>query len=265
MDFTFGIITGGSNNHRESLNSQEVVDRIHKIIKSIELQNIPHYEIIIVGGADIYNNFTNIKHISFDENQKQGWITKKKNLITQNAVYDNLVIMHDYIEFEPEWYKGFLKFGNDWDICMNVVNNIEGGRWIDWLSNHGNYHTLIPYDTKDKTMYVSGAYWVAKKSFMEEYPLNEKLLWGEGEDIEWSNRWINKKTYKMNTNSSVKCCKKDKIYSVIFSTKSEAIEAFNSSKIEDILKWYNPSLGPGFVPWEVDDTLNLTIPTKGLL
>ena len=265
MNFTFGIITGGVNNHRESLSSQEVTNRIYKIIESIELQNIPKYEIIIIGGNNYYNFNTNIKHISFNENEKPGWITKKKNLITENAIYENIVFMHDYLELEPEWYKGFLKFGNDWDVCMNIVNNINGGRWVDWLSNHGDYHTLIPYDTKDKTMYVSGAYWVAKKSFMKKYPLNENLLWGQGEDMEWSNRWINKEIYKMNINSSVKCCKKDKKYSVIFSTKSEAIKAFKTSKLEDILKWYNPSLGPNFTPWEINDTADSTIPTIGLL
>ena len=87
-------------------------------------------------------------------------------------------------------------------------------------------------------MYVSGAYWVAKKSFMKKYLLNENLLWGQGEDIEWSNRWINKEIYKMNINSSVKCCKKDKKYSVIFSTKSEAIKAFKTS--------YRPSISSDF-------------------
>ena len=251
MNFTFGIITGGANNGRESLSNIEVSNRINNIIKSIKLQNIPKYEIIIVGGVNNYDD--SIKHIEFDESQKQGWITKKKNIIAESAKYDNLVIMHDYIKLEEGWYKGFLEFGDDWDVCMNVVNNIEGGRWVDWLSDHGNYHVLIPYNTKDDSMYVSGAYWVAKKSFMKQYPLNENLTWGQAEDVEWSRRWMNNKNYKMNINSSVRCCKEGKTYSVIFYYKSDAIKAFKTSKLESILKWYNPILGDKFTPWEIND------------
>lgn len=258
MNFTFGIITGGASNHRESLSENDISNRIQDIIGSIEFQNIPQYEIIIVGGNNNYRKFKNVNHISFDETQKEKWITRKKNLIVKNAIYDNLVIMHDYLKLEENWYKGFLQFGDDWDVCMNVINNIKGGRWIDWLSNHGKYHTLIPYDTKDENMYVSGAYWVAKKSFMEQFPLNEDLAWGEGEDIEWSLRWKKEGVYKMNPNSCVRCCKEGKQYSVIFSTRSEAEKAFNTSDLKEILKWYNPALGPMFKPWEKE-----IIPTAG--
>ena len=31
--------------------------------------------------------------------------------------------MHDYYILEDNWYSGFLKFGNDWDISMNVIEN----------------------------------------------------------------------------------------------------------------------------------------------
>lgn len=251
MHFTFGIITGGLSNGRESLSNIEVSNRINNIIESIKSQHIPNYEIIVVGGVNNYSE--DIKHIDFDESQKSGWITRKKNIIVENAKYNNLVIMHDYIKLEEGWYKGFLEFGDDWDVCMNVVNNIEGGRWIDWLSDHGKYHVLMPYDIKDDNMYISGAYWVAKKSFMKEYPLNENLIWGQGEDVEWSRRWITNRSYKMNINSSVRCCKEGKWYSVIFYYKSDAVRAFKTSKLEDMLKRCNPLWGSNFTPWEIND------------
>ena len=52
-------------------------------------------------------------------------------------------------------------------------------------------------------MYVSGAYWVATKEFMMKHPLNERLSWGEGEDVEWSYRARRDWNYKMNTKSTV--------------------------------------------------------------
>ena len=65
MDFTFGIITGGNND-----------TMINKIIDSIESQNIPNYEIIIVGNSIVNKN--NVRVIAFNENQKDKWITRKK-------------------------------------------------------------------------------------------------------------------------------------------------------------------------------------------
>ena len=33
--------------------------------------------------------------------------SKKKNIITQNAKYENIVYMHDYIVLDNNWYKGY--------------------------------------------------------------------------------------------------------------------------------------------------------------
>jgi hypothetical protein len=248
------------------LDDIEVGLRINHIIDTIEMQLIPIYEIIVVGGHNHYETRYNVKHISFDESQKWGWITRKKNLVTQNATFDRIVFMHDYIALEDNWYGGFLKYGDDWDICMNIVNNISGGRWVDWLLVHSSgYHVLPPYDHSNReSMYVSGAYWVAKKSFMEQFPLNEGLHWGAGEDMEWSARWMPNHNFKfkMNILSSVRCCKENKVYSVLFLNRSEAESAFNTKNVNEMIKWYIWPDGTnglnGFStnngkPWLVDD------------
>ena len=49
MEFTFGIITSGAED-----------DSINQIIDSIEKQNIPTYEIIIVGNSKVSRNKTRI-------------------------------------------------------------------------------------------------------------------------------------------------------------------------------------------------------------
>ena len=54
MDFTFGIITGGENDKM-----------INEIIDSIENENIPNYEIIIVGNSNLVRK--NTKLINFDD------------------------------------------------------------------------------------------------------------------------------------------------------------------------------------------------------
>jgi hypothetical protein len=40
---------------------------------------------------------------------------------------------------------------------------------------------------------ISGGYWLARKKDMLEFPLDERLVWGEAKDIDWS-VWIKKNT-----------------------------------------------------------------------
>ena len=199
MDFTFGIITDGSND-----------ENIRKIVDSIELQNIKNKEIIIVGNSKVVVD----KNIEFDETVKPKWITRKKNIITENAIYNNIVYLHDYVEFCSDWYDGFLLFGDDFSVCMNVILNSDGTRFRDWCihnpSELGNkYAGIIPYNTKPLSidMYISGSYWVAKKHVMKEIKLDENLCWGQSEDIIWSNQISKKYEFKINTNSTVKLLK----------------------------------------------------------
>jgi len=209
MDFTFGIITGGGNEQK-----------INKIVDTIEKQNIPNYEILIVGNTNIHRNNTTV--ISFDENIKRMWITRKKNIVTENAKYENIVYMHDYIYLLDGWYQGWLQYGDDYEICMNQILNLNGERYRDWSlwaedieKILGSRGFLIPYDMEhlSKYMYISGAYWVAKKYVMEEFPLDENLGWAQNEDTKWSKQVREKYNFKMNKNSIVRLMKqKDKVF-----------------------------------------------------
>lgn len=212
MNFTIGIVTAGGNQ-----------EGLHRVLASIEEQNIPQFEVIVVGGTVWYE--TDIMRLMpFDESKKKAWITRKKNIITENAKYDNIVYMHDYITLNPGWYEGFLKFGNDFDLCMTPIQNANGTRFRDWtlwpddlthILGQWNRHYLLPYEETrlSKYMYFSGAYWVAKKHVMREFPLDESLSWGESEDVKWSKEVREKYEFKLNTHSSVKLLKqKDPVF-----------------------------------------------------
>ena len=202
MNFTFGIVTSGLD------------ERIQIVIDSIEKLNISEYEIIIIGNSSVQRDRTII--VPFNENQRPAWITKKKNLITQLAKYENIVYSHDYIYYNLDWYEGWLKFGNDYKVCMNRILNADGTRYRDWcIWPHNNNFVdglcarqrgcLLPYDIThlSKYLYFSGAYWVGKKDIMSEFPLDENLLWGQSEDVEWSMRIREKYNFSMNKHSSV--------------------------------------------------------------
>jgi hypothetical protein len=202
MNFTFGIVTGGGCD-----------DRIRVIISSIEAMSIPCYEILIVGPSEISGK--NVKLIPFDETVRKAWITKKKNLITSSAQYENIVYLHDYVTFHEKWYAGFIEFGNDFDAVVCKIKNLDGSRYRDWCLWHRNHsvldwivypnRTLISYEFTDipSHLYFSGTFWVAKKAFMEAFPLNEDLTAGEAEDVEWSKRVQKFTQLKLNSKSEV--------------------------------------------------------------
>ena len=234
MNISFGIVTDGSSKHNLDL-----------VIKSIQRLNIPKYEILVVGNTDLKLSHTLIP-IPFDENLKPGWITKKKNLITDRAQYDFIVYLHDYYCFDSNWYKEVCKFGTDFDVCMHRVNNLDGTRyhdWLLWVENNSLLDNLleitraglIPYHDKTfkQYMYIPGGYWFAKKEFMESYPLDESLVWGKAEDVEWSLRARKTCDYEMNPKAIVTTLKQKPRH--FRETKSIEMYLFKCLKFIDIL------------------------------
>ena len=185
------------------------LNRLNDIIASIRSLNIPEYEIIIIGEnppSDLYDT----RFINFDESIKTSWITRKKNILAQEAQYENIVMFHDYFVFDSEWYNEFLKFGDDWDVCSNSQLLITGHRhfadWVIWDHPTFPRWSSLPYTDWDNTkyMYISGNYFLVKKSFILANPLNEDLTWGMSEDVEWSLRIRNNAVIKCNGKSIVK-------------------------------------------------------------
>lgn len=240
MKFTFGIITTKGN----ELQVQAVLDSISS--QQGLWGNDECYEVIIVGG-DIGIKDKNFTIIPFDESKRKSWITRKKNIITENAKYENIVYMHDYICLEPDWYINYkILFREQFHVCTNPIKNLDGSRFRDWslwphdITPDGSpdLNSLLPYDVTDlsKFMYISGAYWVSKKWFMEEFPLNESLSWGESEDVEWSKRVRQQYPFTINPHSSVKLLKqKERIFNYC---TSETI-----SKLRTQVKYENLQLG----------------------
>jgi len=203
MEFTFGIITYGDSD-----------EFINIIIDSIIKNNIQKYEIIIVGNTKIKQS-DKIKIIYFDENIKSGWITRKKNIIAKNALYENIVLLHDYVKLDENWYQGFLQFGNDFDFCVTKIVNKNGNRFRDYtlfplevyylnlfyspgkdIDDYFNDNCLLPYDfinniKTNKYLYISGSYYIIKKTIANNFLLDENLVHCRGEDVEYSKRLHN--------------------------------------------------------------------------
>ena len=189
IDFSFCIITD---------NSLQACERIVKIVKSIRNLNIPNYEILVIGGqgSKFSGNLDDLTKIDFHEGIKKGWITKKKNDVAKLAKYDNIVILHDYFAFHPSWYKNYEKFlkKHDYDVCCNPILMRNGMReftdWVTWDHPQRGQHISLPYDNWDctKWQYISGGYFLVRKNFFMKNPLDEDLIAGQAEDVEWSLR-----------------------------------------------------------------------------
>ena len=196
-NISFIISTGGDNDAR-----------LHQVIDSIEVLNIPHYEVLLVGGQTSTVKRKNTLHIPFAENTPLPWYTKKKNLGVKISKYEISVVMHDYYNFDPNWYEEFIKFGTDWDVCVQqhfVIPELGEYRYNGWRTGpipgypEMPYNLALPWDIDCFVPYMAihGSYWVAKKETMITHPLNESLFCHDSDDIEWSSRivpgWLGQK------------------------------------------------------------------------
>jgi hypothetical protein len=182
------------------------------LIDSLRNLSSPEYEILLIGGdsSEFINSNEYVRTIDFDESQKPRWITRKKNILANEAKYDNIVLMHDYHVFDKDWYVNFKSFGLDWEICSCPQYLITGARnpmdWSLWdKPDHGRAWSL-DYDDWSQTqyMYISGGFFIVKKHVLQQEPLDESRGWNEEEDVEWSMRVRNKYIMKCNGGSIVR-------------------------------------------------------------
>lgn len=188
---SFVISTDGKNDYNLS-----------QVIDSIEFLNIPNYEIILVGGNSSTVKRKNLFHLSFDETLRPlPWVTAKKNDGVRASRYEICVVMNDYFLFDPTWYEEFVKFGIDWDLCVQqqfVAEECGGYRYNGWRCFEIPQYPEIPFnlalpwdiDCFIPYMAIHGAFWVVKRDKMIEVPLDESRTWGQREDIEWSSRIV---------------------------------------------------------------------------
>jgi hypothetical protein len=240
MEFTFGIITNGT---------QDIF--LQLILNSIYEENIPHYEVIIVGNTTIIPT-KYVRIIPFDETVKPMWITRKKNIISLEAKYENIVFLHDYVRLEKGWYAGFLQFGNDFQFCTNKIQNINGDRYNDYtlflwymleIDTRFQLQCLLPYDFKptylsNKLTYIPGYYYIIKKNLALQYPLDERKGHTEGEDIDLSYSLTqNNIMIKCNSYSTVKFLKDKGKLHFMNEITSPLLEKIHTLTEDDVEKW----------------------------
>ena len=181
-NWSFGIITNGKNSNN-----------VNNLISSINRQKIPNYEILICGPHYSDDPKVKVFDIEVDAKDIRAPITRKKNQIAENAIHENMIILHDRYLFPEDWYKKMIEYGNVYE--MLVIPNIgqNGGRVNDWIAFYGlpgqsfSYGTsLLSYKENTESAYMQGGLMIIKRSIFNSMKLNENLYWGELEDVVFS-------------------------------------------------------------------------------
>lgn len=260
-DITFGVCVGPNYNRHH----------LETLIESIRSQNIKSsYEILLIGIDQLSSyDSDDTTAIPFDESKMAGWITKKKNILAQTARYSNICIVHDYYQFPRDWYTTIIS-GEPWEVLMTPVVNKNGTRGADWLinpermrefldANPAMYQRLreaaphetpkyvcgLPYHVQNMNyiQYVSGGYILAKTHVLLNVPLNEKLKWGDAEDLEWSERLVRRYPINIKVSTQVNIQKERKWeVSQIPADVLLGLESFYGEQLNDKNTISNPTI-----------------------
>lgn len=205
LKWSFGTITNGKK-----------LDSLNTLISSIHSQNIPQYEIIICGpypteGQPIdYTNVTILSDIVYQDDIRFS-ISAKKNLIIDAARYNNLCILHDRFELPDGWYNKMMKYGNYFDyLCLPTLDKSGNRFGVDWMTfSFPLTQTLwinrpIDYNKWSTDVIIQGGVIIGKKHLLLQYKLDERLYWGEMEDIHFSKvAYLNGAFFNIDINNSI--------------------------------------------------------------
>lgn len=186
--WSFGIITNGTRD-----------DFIEKFIQSIKKQSILNYEILICGKLQdplLVNKYKNTRFIFFDQKSDKGWITRKKNIICENARYENIVLVHDRFYLDDNWFKGMKKYGNYFEVlsCEQIFGKYKMGWGVyfgtDKLEEDPWARIKVVDDIHHSDwsprLVTHNGVSIMKKSVWEMQKWNENLFWNEKDDTELS-------------------------------------------------------------------------------
>ena len=187
-NFTFGLITNGAK-----------PDNVRKFIDSIAAMKLSkhEHEILLCGPESLKKLLTkkdtSVKWVEEPaEFQKQGWITKKKNIIASRAKYENLVITHDRYYFPPNFVSNIRAFGLDFDVLVCRQTTPDGARVPDWVTIGSSWSWSSPavmeYGDWSRNTYINGGIMIAKTAVLKKTGWCDLLFWNQAEDVELTRR-----------------------------------------------------------------------------
>lgn len=192
--WTWGICSNGTKN-----------ERVLEMIQQINALKIPFCEIIVCGPPNLPKEHlpANVKLLDdssiYKDSDIRIPITKKKNLIVEHSIYNNIIILHDRFYIPETWYNSMCRYGNYFDLLLTPVR-VHGdlsSHTYDW-QNVDNYNLdnpinsdikeNLPYDIYNENVFLNGGIIICKKNIYLEIKQSPKLNWEEMEDVDFSQR-----------------------------------------------------------------------------
>jgi hypothetical protein len=184
--WSFGIITNGKK-----------LDSVNHLINTIIDQKIPEFEIIICGPYPTNQNvdYRPIRILS-DVELKEDIrfpISAKKNKIISDAKFENLCILHDRFSLPSCWFDQMKLYGNYFDyLCLPTLDQFHNRFAVDWmtfgfpLTRRLYRNNSLKYSEWSTDLIIQGGAIVGKSKKMRRYKIDERLHWGELEDLHFS-------------------------------------------------------------------------------
>jgi GT2 family glycosyltransferase len=122
----------------------------------------------------------------------QGFLGALRNRACKRAKGTHLIVCDDDILFAPDFYKGLLQYGEDYDVLACKLMNPNGTRHWDWSTYGGpTGHHLLDYDEPDDGYaYPPGGLVVLKRATFERVQWSETIGFqvGAAEDVDYGER-----------------------------------------------------------------------------
>lgn len=191
--WTFGILTAGPSAAAE------------RMIREILTHGPADSEIIICGPMpENTHRDSRVRQIDLDVPEPRGWITRKKNLIVDAALHENLCIMHDRFLFPEGFWEAMHRYGDLFsvltfpqlyfaDVSRSCVQRypdyqvlLMGEGIQDTFRTklfNGNQIFHPRYDDFMETAFCCGGVYVIKKCIWNLIRQDESLYHCEWEDV----------------------------------------------------------------------------------
>ena len=151
-------------------------------------------DIMLIGEKDKLFKVYPIRYFQQSLPKNLNALGEKKFIITTNAAYENILIIHDRYVLDESFFIGFEEWGYDFEFCTVQQYDLEGNVFdpILTLEETGRFDRQM-YRVKDqsypyKHLYISGGLIIIKKMVTDYVNFDPFLLQNESEDIDFAFR-----------------------------------------------------------------------------
>ncbi|MGH9343920.1 MAG: glycosyltransferase family 2 protein [Terriglobia bacterium] len=171
--------------------------KLAQLIETIHAQDLPRYEIIVAGAAEIEG----VKYISLPDYAADGRTCHLRNAAAQHSTLEWIVFIDDDIVLTRKWCAALCNHYSPGDMVGTRLLNLDGTRHWDWASTGGpRGQILLDYGEVDPHHYLTGGLLVVRAEVWEAVRWNEALRYRQKEDVVYS-----RDAYKRGFTSSF-CC-----------------------------------------------------------